>query len=44
MENLIFCAALVNIFWFIVKIAATIILQNTFSTLLIMVGSALKLP
>ena len=27
-ENFIFCAALINIFWFIVEIAATIILQN----------------
>ena len=28
MENFIFCVALINIFWFIVEIAATIILQN----------------
>ena len=28
MENFIFCAALTNIFWFIVEIAVTIILQN----------------
>ena len=30
MENLIFCAALINIFWFIVEIAAKVILQNIF--------------
>ena len=28
MENFIFCAAFTNIFWFIVKIPVTIILQN----------------
>ena len=42
MENFVFCAALINIFWFIAEIAATIILLNILVP--ITVGSALQLP